>query len=170
LTDVITSNRSLPSVVQRVLNNTRLAAHYLYVSGVGSDENKFLFRSSSHLASLSVLIMAPAAPQGLTVSTLISAKGTQLKFWIVQTNEKAAKKVINVTGTVDQLRANLAAYYGFDLTVNPREDVMPAPTVDESIRDRQWADLEALGIEWKATVDAGGVFKLLESPNSESAP
>ncbi|KAJ7836579.1 hypothetical protein B0H14DRAFT_3141719 [Mycena olivaceomarginata] len=113
--------------------------------------------------------MAPAAPQGLTVSTLISAKGTQLKFWIVQTNEKAAKKVINVTGTVDQLRANLAAYYGFDLTVNPREDVMPAPTVDESIRDRQWADLEALGIEWKATVDAGGVFKLLESPNKSRA-
>ncbi|KAJ7786827.1 hypothetical protein B0H14DRAFT_3893495 [Mycena olivaceomarginata] len=113
--------------------------------------------------------MAPAVPQGLTASSLISAKGTQLKFWIVQSNEKAEKKVLNVTGTVDQLRANLAAYYGFNLTVNPREDVMTAPTVDESIRDRQWADLEALGIEWKATVDAGGFFKLLGPPNKSGA-
>ncbi|KAJ7312320.1 hypothetical protein DFH08DRAFT_943688 [Mycena albidolilacea] len=40
---------------------------------------------------------------------------------------KSREKVLNVTGTVDQLRANLAAYYGFDLTVNPREDVMTAP-------------------------------------------
>jgi hypothetical protein len=38
--------------------------------------------------------MAPAAPQGLTASTLISAKGTQLKFWIVQTNEKAEKRFL----------------------------------------------------------------------------
>ncbi|KAJ7826162.1 hypothetical protein B0H14DRAFT_3144970 [Mycena olivaceomarginata] len=98
--------------------------------------------------------MAPAVPQGLT---LISAKGTQLKFWIVQTNEKAEKKVLNVTGT------------GFNLTVNPREDVMTAPTVDESIRDCQWADLEALGIEWKATVDTGGIFKLLGPPNTHRA-
>ncbi|KAJ7882607.1 hypothetical protein B0H14DRAFT_3754400 [Mycena olivaceomarginata] len=113
--------------------------------------------------------MAPAVPQGMTASSLISAKGTQLKFWIMQSNEKAEKKVLNVTGTVDQLRANLAAYYGFNLTVNPREDVMTAPTVDESIRDRQWADLEALGIEWKATVDAGGIFKLLGPPNKSGA-
>ncbi|KAJ7362711.1 hypothetical protein DFH08DRAFT_930899 [Mycena albidolilacea] len=40
---------------------------------------------------------------------------------------KSREKVLNVTGTVDQLPANLAAYYGFDLTVNPREDVMTAP-------------------------------------------
>jgi hypothetical protein len=128
-----------------------------------------LFFTPPAILLASVLVMAPAVPQGLTASSLISAKGTQLKFWIVQSNEKAEKKVLNVTGTVDQLRANLAAYYGFNLTVNPREDVMTAPTVDESIRDRQWADLEALGIEWKATVDAGGIFKLLGPPNSESA-
>jgi hypothetical protein len=112
--------------------------------------------------------MAPAPPEGLTVSTLISAKGAQLKFWIIQTNEAAEKKALNVTGTVDQLRTNLAEYYGFDLTINPREDTVTAPTLDESIRDRQWADLAALGVEWKEAVDAGRAFKLLGAPISET--
>ena len=51
--------------------------------------------------------MAPPAPEGLTASALINAKGAQLKFWIVQTDERAEKKALNVPGTVDQLRANL---------------------------------------------------------------
>ncbi|KAJ7141970.1 hypothetical protein C8R46DRAFT_1233343 [Mycena filopes] len=107
--------------------------------------------------------MAPEPPQGLTPATLISAKGTELKFWIVKANETAEKKVMNLSGTVDTLRKNIAAYYGFDLTVNPRAEVVAAPTLDESIRDRQWADLEALGAEWRQTVNAGGTFKLLDS-------
>ncbi|KAJ7826717.1 hypothetical protein B0H14DRAFT_3722312 [Mycena olivaceomarginata] len=89
--------------------------------------------------------MAPAPPEGLTVSTLISAKGAQLKFWIIQTNEAAEKKALNVTGTPNTT------------------DTVTAPTLDESIRDRQWADLAALGVEWKEAVDAGRAFKLLES-------
>jgi hypothetical protein len=112
--------------------------------------------------------MAPAPPEGLTVSTLISAKGAQLRFWIIQTNEAAEKKALNVTGTVDQLRMNLAKYYRFDLTINLREDAVMAPTLDESIRDRQWADLAALGVEWKEAVDAGRAFKLLDTPISET--
>jgi hypothetical protein len=73
--------------------------------------------------------MAPAPPEGLTVSTLSSAKGAQLRFWIIQTNEAAEKKAINVTVTVDQLRTNLAEYYGFDLIgINPREDNVTAPS------------------------------------------
>ncbi|KAJ6513965.1 hypothetical protein DFH09DRAFT_1099835 [Mycena vulgaris] len=99
--------------------------------------------------------MAPVPPEGLTTSALITAKGAELKFWIIKTNEAAEKKALN-------LRTNLAAYYGLDLTVNPRVDIITAPTVDESIRDRQWADLLALGVEWKETVKAGGVFKLVK--------
>jgi hypothetical protein len=60
-------------------------------------------------ASLSVLAstMTTAPPEVLTISTLISAKGAQLGFWIIQTNEAAKKKALNITGTVDQLHMNL---------------------------------------------------------------
>jgi hypothetical protein len=71
----------------------------------------------------------------------------------MKTSEAAEKKAFNITGTMDQLHTNLAEYYGFDLTINPREDAVTAPTLDESIRDRQWADLAALGVEWKEAVD-----------------
>ncbi|KAK7005440.1 hypothetical protein R3P38DRAFT_2413657, partial [Favolaschia claudopus] len=94
-------------------------------------------------------------------SSLIAAKGAELKFWIIKTNESAEKKVLNVSGTVETLRSSLAAYYGFDLTVNPRVETINVPTVDESIRDRQWADLVSLGIEWKDSIKAGKQFKLV---------
>ncbi|KAJ6475874.1 hypothetical protein DFH09DRAFT_952599 [Mycena vulgaris] len=114
--------------------------------------------------------MAPTPPEGLTVRTLITAKGTELKFWIVKTNEGAGEKVLKVSGTVDQLRRSLATYYGLDLTIIPRLDAITAPTIDESIRDRQWADLEALGVEWRETVMAGGTFKLLKRPSVQLMP
>ncbi|KAJ7934723.1 hypothetical protein B0H13DRAFT_1855017 [Mycena leptocephala] len=107
--------------------------------------------------------MTPILPEGFTVATLIAAKGAQLKFWAIQTNEASGKKVLNVSGTVEVLRTNLARYYDLDLTVNPRVDTATAPTVDESIRDRQWADLVALGVEWKEKIKACGTFKLLSS-------
>ncbi|KAJ7937754.1 hypothetical protein B0H13DRAFT_1852390 [Mycena leptocephala] len=44
-----------------------------------------------------------------------------------------------------------------------------APTLDESIRDRQWADVEALGAEWEESIKAGRVFKLLVQPISEDS-
>ncbi|KAK7034844.1 hypothetical protein R3P38DRAFT_3351252 [Favolaschia claudopus] len=106
-------------------------------------------------------------PDGLTVSTLLSAKGAQLKFWTTQTNASAEEKVLKISGTVDQLRTNLAAYYGLDLTVIPRAHEVTVPTIDESIRDRQWADFVALGAEWKSTVEAGKVFHLLTSSSHD---
>ncbi|KAK7012524.1 hypothetical protein R3P38DRAFT_2550323 [Favolaschia claudopus] len=106
--------------------------------------------------------MARIPPDGLNASSLIAAKGSELKFWIIKTNESAEKKVLNVSGTVETLRSNLAAYYGLDLTINPRVETINVPTVDESIRDRQWADLVTLGVEWKETIKAGKSFKLLE--------
>ncbi|KAK7043492.1 hypothetical protein R3P38DRAFT_3177959 [Favolaschia claudopus] len=105
--------------------------------------------------------MALIPPDGLNAASLIAAKGAELKFWIVKTNESAEKKVLNVSGTVETLRSSLAAYYGFDLTVNPRVETINVPTVDESIRDRQWADLVSLGIEWKDSIKAGKQFKLV---------
>ncbi|KAK7016608.1 hypothetical protein R3P38DRAFT_3567162 [Favolaschia claudopus] len=109
-------------------------------------------------------------PDGLTVSTLLSAKGAQLKFWTTQTNASAEEKVLKISGTVDQLRTNLAAYYGLDLTVIPRAHEVTVPTIDESIRDRQWADFVALGAEWKSTVEAGKVFHLLTSSIRSTPP
>ncbi|KAK6978266.1 hypothetical protein R3P38DRAFT_3469841 [Favolaschia claudopus] len=105
--------------------------------------------------------MAVIPPDGLNASSLIAAKGAELKFWIIKTNESAEKKVLNVSGTVETLRSSLAAYYGFDLSVNPRVETINVPTVDESIRDRQWADLVSLGIEWKDSIKAGKQFKLV---------
>ncbi|KAK7001113.1 hypothetical protein R3P38DRAFT_2649808 [Favolaschia claudopus] len=105
--------------------------------------------------------MLPIPPEGLTVPNLISAKGAQLRFWIIQANEASEKKVLKLSGTVDQQRTKLAEYYGFDLSVIPRPDAATVPTLDESIRGRQWADFVKLGVEWKETVAAGGVFKLL---------
>ncbi|KAK6980500.1 hypothetical protein R3P38DRAFT_2579992 [Favolaschia claudopus] len=113
--------------------------------------------------------MAVIPPDGLNASSLIAAKGAELKFWIIKTNESAEKKVLNVSGTVETLRSNLAAYYGLDLTINPRAEAINVPTVDESIRDRQWADLVALGVEWKEAIKAGRSFKLLE-PVLDSDP
>ncbi|KAK7041146.1 hypothetical protein R3P38DRAFT_3453333 [Favolaschia claudopus] len=107
-------------------------------------------------------------PEGLNVAALISAKGAQLRFWIIKTNEASEKKVLTLSGTVDQQRTRLADYYGFDLTVIPRGDAVTAPTVDESIRDRQWADFVKLGVEWKETVAAGRVFSLLTTPKSKA--
>ncbi|KAK7002507.1 hypothetical protein R3P38DRAFT_3283449 [Favolaschia claudopus] len=66
-------------------------------------------------------------PDGLTVSTLLSANGAQLKFWTTQTNASAEEKL---SGTVDQLRTNLAAYYGLDLTVIPRAHEVTVPTIE----------------------------------------
>ncbi|KAK7005548.1 hypothetical protein R3P38DRAFT_3283218 [Favolaschia claudopus] len=87
------------------------------------------------------MVLVP--PDGLNASSLIAAKGAELN------------------GTVETLRSSLAAYYGFDLTVNPRVETINVPTVDESIRDRQWADLVSLGIEWKDSIKAGKQFKLV---------
>ncbi|KAJ7239127.1 hypothetical protein C8J57DRAFT_1528396 [Mycena rebaudengoi] len=110
--------------------------------------------------------MAPVPPDGLTVSTLIAAKGAQLKFWVLKANEIAEEKVMNVSGTVDHLRTNLAAHYGLDLTVIPRGNVVTAPTMDQTIRNRQWDGLEALGVEWRGTVQQGREFGLIpEVPN-----
>ncbi|KAJ7199401.1 hypothetical protein GGX14DRAFT_661923 [Mycena pura] len=150
--------------------------------------------------------MPPVPPDGLNPRTLSTAKGAELCHWIIKSNEVAGEKVLKLTGTVDLLRANLAIYYGLDLTVILREDAiavpdvqthhyhlsqtsisfgsslasatllfprtgsphnallllsLEVPNVDESIRDRQWEDLATLGVEWRETVKAGGVFKLL---------
>lgn len=105
--------------------------------------------------------MAPQLLEGLTASSLISAKGAELRFWIIKTNELAEKKVLNISGNVDVLRGNLATHYNLDLTVNPRVDPITAPTVNEDIRDRQWADLAALGVEWREKIRIGIPFKLL---------
>ncbi|KAJ7606708.1 hypothetical protein FB45DRAFT_878302 [Roridomyces roridus] len=109
--------------------------------------------------------MAPTPPQELTVAALTSAKGAQLKFWIIKVNEAAEKKVLNTSGTVEHLRSRLASYYDLDLTVIPREDAVTAPPLDESIRDRQWADLVVLGKEWKAANEAGQPFTLCNTGN-----
>ncbi|KAK6966851.1 hypothetical protein R3P38DRAFT_2590156 [Favolaschia claudopus] len=106
--------------------------------------------------------MAVIPPDGLNASSLLAAKGAELKFWIIKNNESAEKKVLNVSGTVETLRSNFAAYYGLDLTINPRAEAINVPTVDELIRDRQWADLVALGVEWKEAIKVGRSFKLLE--------
>ncbi|KAK7029927.1 hypothetical protein R3P38DRAFT_2932454 [Favolaschia claudopus] len=108
----------------------------------------------------------PIPPEGLTVAALISAKGAQLRFWIIQANEAVEKKVLKLSGTVDQQRTKLAEYYGFDLTVVPRAHEATALTVDEAIRDRQWADFVQLGVEWKMTLAAGGIFNLLTTSKS----
>ncbi|KAJ7628600.1 hypothetical protein FB45DRAFT_1028678 [Roridomyces roridus] len=109
--------------------------------------------------------MAPTPPQELTVAALTSAKGAQLKFWIIKANEAAEKKVLNTSGTVEHLRSRLASYYDLDLTVIPREDAVTAPSLDESIRDRQWADFVVLGKEWKAANEAGRPFTLCNTGN-----
>ncbi|KAJ7023432.1 hypothetical protein C8F04DRAFT_1240162 [Mycena alexandri] len=114
--------------------------------------------------------MTPQPPEELSASSLITAKGAELKFWIVKTNELAEKKVLNVSGNVDTLRANLATYYGLDLTINPRTEAITAPTVNEDIRDRQWADLAAMGVEWRDKVRAGIQFKLLTQDKHSAFP
>ncbi|KAJ7203499.1 hypothetical protein GGX14DRAFT_369421 [Mycena pura] len=119
--------------------------------------------------------MPPVPPDGLNPRTLSTAKGAELRHWIIKSNEVAGEKVLKLTGTVDLLRANLAIYYGLDLTVIPREDAIAVPNVDESIRDRQWEDLATLGVEWRETVKAGGVFNymtiliLIAAPYLESS-
>ncbi|KAJ7610076.1 hypothetical protein FB45DRAFT_761555 [Roridomyces roridus] len=113
--------------------------------------------------------MAPTPPQELTVAALTSAKGAQLKFWIIKANEAAEKKVLNTSGTVEHLRSRLASYYDLDLTVIPREDAVTAPSLDQSIRDRQWADFVVLGKEWKAANEAGRPFTLCNTGNGKSA-
>ncbi|KAJ6609292.1 hypothetical protein B0H10DRAFT_1954719 [Mycena sp. CBHHK59/15] len=71
--------------------------------------------------------MSPTPPlQGLTAAKLTTAKGAELKFWIVKANEVASKKVLN------------------------------------------WADWEALGVEWKDTVRAGRVFKPIIGSTTDS--
>ncbi|KAK7040008.1 hypothetical protein R3P38DRAFT_3262305 [Favolaschia claudopus] len=64
-------------------------------------------------------------------------QGAQLKFWTTQTNASAEEKVLKIFGTVDQLRTNLAAYYGLDLTVIPRAHEVTVPTIDESVGRNQ---------------------------------
>ncbi|KAJ7660297.1 hypothetical protein DFH06DRAFT_1130189 [Mycena polygramma] len=106
--------------------------------------------------------MAPQLPEGLSVSSLIGAKGAELKFWSVKTNELAERKVLNISGTNEVLRGNLATYYGLDLTVNPRTATITTPTISEDIRD-----------QWKEKVKAGIPFKLLtqdKQPESQQSP
>ncbi|KAK6988518.1 hypothetical protein R3P38DRAFT_2573302 [Favolaschia claudopus] len=112
--------------------------------------------------------MAPTLPDGMTATSLITAKGAELKFWTVKTKEASEKKVLNISGTLDTLRTNLATYYYLDLTTNPRMETVTVPTVDEAIRDRQWEDFVALGVEWKEKVKAGRAFKLLTSDSGNT--
>ncbi|KAJ7240213.1 hypothetical protein C8J57DRAFT_1245431 [Mycena rebaudengoi] len=81
---------------------------------------------------------------------------------------------MNISRTVDLLRTNLASYYGLDLTLIPHTNAVTAPTINQDIRNRQWDDLAALGVEWRETVKAGRVFKLIlntnPAPSIPSAP
>ncbi|KAK6988802.1 hypothetical protein R3P38DRAFT_2804268 [Favolaschia claudopus] len=46
-------------------------------------------------------------PEGLNVAALISAKGAQLRSWIIKTNEASEKKVLTLSGTVSNGRRPL---------------------------------------------------------------
>lgn len=73
----------------------------------------------------------PPCPDGLTVSTLISAKGDQLRFWVDGVNKVAKvnrQPTIKKKQPVEDLRASLARHYGLDLSVIPTVVVEgPAP-------------------------------------------
>ncbi|KAJ7585891.1 hypothetical protein C8J56DRAFT_891752 [Mycena floridula] len=120
--------------------------------------------------------MAPFIPEDLTPLTLATAQGKQLAFWAKQINsstgsQSARNNIIKTSRypKVDDLRGAVAAYCGFDLTSTsstgqPEESTVL--TVDQSIINRQWDDLLALGKEWEEDIKAGRVFRLQKDSNN----
>ncbi|KAJ7588361.1 hypothetical protein C8J56DRAFT_890161 [Mycena floridula] len=116
--------------------------------------------------------MSSFIPTDLTPLTLATAPGKQLTFWAKQINEGSGSKSArqNVIKTsrypkVEDLRAAVAVHCGFDLSLSSissagQQQATTAITVDQSIINRQWDDLLALGREWDEDVKVGRVFRL----------
>jgi len=104
------------------------------------------------------------APSELTVSTLNSTSGNQLRFWIQGVNDAAGKRVLIKSGRVEELKARLAAHYGLDClasaSVVPTMGPLP---LDKHIQKKQWDHLRDLGHEWAQMASAGHKFKLCAS-------
>lgn len=98
----------------------------------------------------------PSPPAEITVATILSAKGDELRFWIENANADArahrgfSKNPLTKTGRVDELRHRLATFYGLDLLAVKSEDVeAPGTSIDEEIQQRQWAHMRSLAQEWE---------------------
>ena len=104
------------------------------------------------------------APLELTASMLNSASSNQLRFWIQGVNDAARKRVLIKSGKVEELKARLAAHYGFDRSASASvvPTMGPLP-LDKHIQKKQWDHLRDLGHEWAQTASAGHEFKLCAS-------
>ncbi|TCD59838.1 hypothetical protein EIP91_011334 [Steccherinum ochraceum] len=105
---------------------------------------------------------------------VLQAKGDVLRFWVTKANEKEKAKPkeerrsgLKRQGRVDDLRARIALYYGFDLEAaqaeaseeaeadaedsdaeDTTEDSDLSSALNISIRDKQWDFMRELGAEW----------------------
>ncbi|KAJ6628167.1 hypothetical protein B0H10DRAFT_2277375 [Mycena sp. CBHHK59/15] len=111
----------------------------------------------------------PSCPADLDVTSLTSASGSQLNFWIDAANQAAGKKLLVKTGKVNDRRDRLAGYYGLDLSALPVSTIIGLVSRDVTINKRQWAHLRALGDEWKEKEAAKLPFRLVMDSASVSA-
>ncbi|KAJ7795379.1 hypothetical protein B0H14DRAFT_2620970 [Mycena olivaceomarginata] len=89
-------------------------------------------------------------PADLDATSLTTASGAQLNYWIDAANNGLPKKVLTKTGTVDIRRQRLADYYGIDLSATPVTPSVGPISRDADITKRQWEHLRAVGAEWAA--------------------
>ncbi|KAJ6613860.1 hypothetical protein B0H10DRAFT_2221832 [Mycena sp. CBHHK59/15] len=73
-----------------------------------------MFPSTPRVTGSSPLM--PSCPSDLDITSLTSASGSQLNFWIDAANQAAGKKLLVKTGKVNDLWDRLAGYYGLNLS------------------------------------------------------
>jgi hypothetical protein len=102
-------------------------------------------------------------PADLDTTSLTTASGAQLNYWIDAANNGLPKKVLTKTGTVDIRRQRLADYYGIDLSATPVTPSVGPISRDADITKRQWEHLRAVEAEWAAKDLVGTPFQLVSN-------
>ncbi|KAJ7877707.1 hypothetical protein B0H14DRAFT_2342242 [Mycena olivaceomarginata] len=102
-------------------------------------------------------------PADLDATSLTTASGAQLNYWIDAANNGLPKKVLTKTGTVDIRRQRLADYYGINLSATPVTPSVGPISRDADITKRQWEHLRAVGAEWAAKDLVGTPFQLVSN-------
>jgi len=107
--------------------------------------------------------MPPAAPSDLTPFTLHQATKRECQRWIELTNLDAGKRVLNKTGRLEQLKAQLSSHFSLPpfQPLSGKQKPPQLSRIDMDIKKRQWDHLCMLGDEWELLGDA---FKLGEWP------
>lgn len=95
-----------------------------------------------------------------------------MRHWIDAINQNTGKKLITLSGKVDELQERVARHYGLNLTqaIEPASPASGPRPINEEIQCRQWAHLRDLADKWREKAARGVPFVLDEEAARLGAP